>query len=305
MPSDMTVTGRGGLFAVLRLAVVMVAGVCFCPGADASEWNWSVSPLLGVYSPQLGDLYKKEFRAPLPGSGGIVIDQGASKTYDFTIQNTLPQIRFATEAGVELQLEFDDRNRLLFGIGSWEGVSTSVIKTEVPFQGVLSQVIYERSGRVSTTQYFVGIRHDLIKEGKRRLYLRTTLNEIMDVDYKEDMTFAFVGGPAAGFKRVVDMQSQSTGILMLQLGIGGEIFLNDWLSLGFDTGYMKGFAKATLGYATSQDNFQSGDGIDLRLPANVGPDGRLWYLDSSGTTYKKMYVDFDGWRALFRINFYF
>jgi hypothetical protein len=180
-----------------------------------------------------------------------------------------------------------------------------VIKTEVPFQGVLSQVVYERSGRISTTQYFIGIRHDLINDGKRRLYLRGTLNEIMDVDYKEDLTFAFVSGPADGFKRVVVMQSQATGILMLQFGLGGEVFLYDWLSLGFDAGYMKGVDKSTLGNASSRDDFQTGDSLDLSLPANVGPDGRLWYLDSTGTSYKKMYVDFDGWRALFRINFYF
>jgi hypothetical protein len=273
--------------------------------AGATDWKWSVSPLLGVYSPRLGDLYSKEFQTPLPGTGGVVIDQGVSDDYDFTIRNPLPKIHFATEAGVELQLEFDEKNRLLLGFGSWEGVSTSVIQTEMPFQGELSQVIYERSGRISTTQYFIGLRHDLFNRDKRRLYLRTTINEIMDVDYKEDMTFAFISGPAEGFKRVVVMQSQATGILMLQLGLGGELFLRDWLSLGFDAGYMKGVAHSTLGNATSRDDFQSGDNVDLRLPANVGPDGRLRYLDSSGTTYKKMYIDFEGWRALLRINFYF
>lgn len=290
---------------MIYVSIVLIACAIYTFPVKATDWKWSVSPLLGVYSPQLGDLYDKEFRAPLPGTGGIVIDNAASQTYDFTIENPLPTIRFATEAGIELQLEFNEKNRLLFGIGSWEGVSTSVIKTEVPFQGVLSQVVYERSGRISTTQYFIGIRHDLINDGKRRLYLRGTLNEIMDVDYKEDLTFAFVSGPADGFKRVVVMQSQATGILMLQFGLGGEVFLYDWLSLGFDAGYMKGVDRSTLGNASSRDDFQTGDSLDLSLPANVGPDGRLWYLDSTGTSYKKMYVDFDGWRALFRINFYF
>lgn len=304
MPFELTVYSKHKIDRVIRTCIVLVV-YAFCMPAQATDWKWSVSPLLGVYSPQLGDLYNKEFRTPLPGSGGIVIDNAASETYNFTIENPLPEIKFATEAGVELQLEFNEKNRLLFGIGSWEGVSTSVIKTEIPFQGVLSQVVYERSGRISTTQYFIGLRHDLISESKRRIYLRATLNEIMDVDYKEDMTFAFVSGPADGFKRVVVMQSQATGILMLQLGAGAEWFLYDWLSLGFDAGYMKGVDSSTLGNASSQDDFQSGDSIDFSLPANVGPDGRLWYLDKTGTTYKKMYVDFDGWRALFRINFYF
>jgi len=287
-----------------RLIVLLMICFLYVP-AQAADWKWSVSPLLGVYSPQMGDLYNKEFQAPLPGKGGIVVDEEASVDYNFTVENPLPRIRFATEAGIELQLEFNEKNRLLIGMGSWEGVSTSVIRTEMPFQGELSRLVYERSGRISTTQYFIGLRHDLINKGKRRLYLRTTLNEIMDVDYKEDLTFAFTSGPAEGFKRVVDMQSQATGILMLQLGLGGEMFLRDWLSVGFDAGYMKGVAKSTLGNAASTDDFQSGDNLTLALPANVGPDGRLWYLGSTGTTYKKMYVDFDGWRALFRINFYF
>ena len=109
--------------------------------------------MLGIYSPQLGDLNKGEFRSPLPGTGGVIIDAEASVDYGFIIHNPLPEIRFASEAGIELQLELDKKNSLLFGIGTWEGISTSIVQSEIPFQGELSQVIYERSGRVSTTQY--------------------------------------------------------------------------------------------------------------------------------------------------------
>lgn len=284
----------------------LLIGLLFCSRCTfAQDWVWSVSPLLGVYSPQLGDLNKGEFRAPLPGTGGIIIDAEASVDYSFTIQNPLPEIRFATEAGVELQLELDRKNILLFGIGSWEGTSTSVIQTEIPFQGELSRIIYERSGRVSTTQYFIGWRRNLFDQNKRRLYARFTLNELMDVDYKEDMVFGFLSGPAEGFKRVIVMQSQATGILMLQLGVGGELFLRDWIALGFDVGYMKGVDRSTLSNATLKDDFQSGDSLDLILPAQVGADRALWYLNSDGSSYRQLRLDFDGWRALVRVNFYF
>jgi len=273
--------------------------------ATAQEWHWSVSPLLGIYSPRLGDLYKKEFVAPLPGTGGVIVDGEGSFNYDFKITNTLPSVRYAAEAGIEIQLEINDQLRLLLGFGSWEGGSTSVVRTEMPFQGEVSQLVYERSARISTTQYFIGLRRNIIFKGNKRLYFRGTLNEIMDVDYNEDLTFSFLTGQAKGFKRVVNMESQSTGILMLQLGVGGEYFINEWLSFGFDTGYMKSLDHSTLGNARSRDDFQIGDSVDLSLPARVGPDGRLWYLDSSGVTYNKMYLDFDGWRALFRVNFYF
>lgn len=286
----------------LSIFVVLLFGL---GPASAQEWHWSVSPLLGIYSPKLTDLNTKEFRAPLPGTGGVIVDGEGSFNYDFKINNPLPEIEFATEAGLEVQLEIDDQLRLLLGFGSWEGGSTSIINTEMPFQGEVSKLVFERSARISTTQYFIGLRKNIVFKNKSRLYFRGTLNEIMDVDYYEDLTFSFVSGQASGFKRVVNMESQSTGILMLQLGIGGEYFINDWLSMGFDTGYMKSVDDSTLGNAQSRDDFQLGDSVDLSLPARIGPDGRLWYLDGSGTTYKKMYLDFDGWRALFRINFYF
>jgi len=276
----------------------------FVNPVSAQEWHWSVSPLLGIYSPQLDDLYFKEFRAPLPGTGGIIVDGEASVNYNFTIMNSLDEIKFATEAGIEIQLEINDKVRLLLGFGSWEGGSTSVIRTEMPFQGELSRLVYERSARVSATQYFVGMRRNIISNNNKRLYVRWTLNEILDVDYNENLAFAFASGPADGFKRVVTMESQATGILMMQLGVGGEYFFNEWLSFGVDAGYMKSLDKSTLGNARSKDDFQIGDSLDLNLPARVGPDGRLWYLDANGI-YQKMYVDFDGWRALFRINFYF
>jgi hypothetical protein len=253
----------------------------------------------------LGDLNKKEFRVPLQGKGGIIIDLAASVDYSFVVENPLPEIRFATEAGFELQLLLDEKNSLLFGMGSWEGVSTSVIQTELPFQGTLSELIYERSGRVSTTQYFLGWRRNLIHQFKRNLYLRLTLNELMDVDYKEDMVFGFLSGPAEGFKRVVVIESQATGILMLQAGLGGELFVRDWVSLGFDVGYMKGVDQSTLGNVSTKDDFQVGDGLDIVPPSQEGPDGRLWYQGVSDNTYHRMRLDFDGWRALLRINFYF
>lgn len=264
-----------------------------------------MSPLLGVYSPQLNDLNKKEFRIPLQGAGGVIIDQEASDQYSFTIQNSLPVIHFATEAGFELQLVLDKKNSLLFGISSWEGVSTSIIQTEIPFQGELSQTIYERSGRVSATQYFLGFRRNIFDKNKRKFYLRFTLNELMDVDYKEDMVFGFLSGPAVGFKRVRIMESQATGVLMLQGGMGGELFVRDWLSLGFDVGYLKGIDHSTLGNAALKEDFQAGDSLNVGLPMQVGPDGRLWYFDVEDNAYRKVDLDFDGWRAVFRINFYF
>lgn len=272
----------------------------------AEDLNWSVSPLLGIYSPKLAGLNDKEFRAPLPGKGSLVLDAQESQEFLFVIDNPLPSIRFGSHAGVEFQLELDDSYALLFGLGTWEGVSTSLVSSEFPFQGELSKAVYERSGRVSYTQYFVGFKKIIFEEkAKHRTYLRLSLNELMDVDYKEDLTFAFSTGPGAGFKRIITIESQATGIMLMQFGVGSEWYFRDWISLGVEGGLMMELGKSTLGNSRLRSDFQEGDSLDFALPSTLGQDGRIYYLGSDGETYRLIELEMDGWLAQIRLNFYF
>jgi hypothetical protein len=278
---------------------------------ESATKRFGVAPLLGVYSPSLRLLNQGEFEAPLPGQGRIIFQStGENINYQFMVNNTLEDIDYGTEAGVEFKLLLTQRDALLFGISSWEGVTTAVMQTELPFQGVLSPAGYERSGRFSYSQYFLGWEHALTERtGRFRLNGRVTLNEVFDIDYKEDLVFGFQGGPAETFKRLVVMESQATGVLMLQLGLGAEYFARDWVSFGFDAGYSFSPRSFQLGSARLKTDIQPDDNIDLKLPLQVDEKGILYYLADAKSfddvTYRRLDVSLDGWRALFRVNFYF
>lgn len=275
--------------------------------------RWSVSPLLGVHSPQMTLLNEGEFKAPLPGEGRIVFEEtGDSVIFDFIIENSLPSIDYGTEAGVEFGLLLSERDSLLFGASVWEGASTSTVQTEIPFQGSLTPVGYERSANISYFQYFLGWRRVLMsKPDKFNFYSRLTLHEVFDVDYKEDLVFGFQGEGAQPFKRFIVMESQATGLFMVQFGLGGEYYLRDWFSLGMDLGYTVSARKFTLGNATLKTDVQSEDNLDFKTPVRVDEQGELQYLaeatsfNDEDVTYEALELGFDGWRALFRVNMYF
>lgn len=277
---------------------------------SADDRLWSVSPVLGVHSPRLTALNKGEFRAPLPGRGRLIFDQAdAGQDFDFVVDNPLPEMRNGTEGGLEIGLRLDERNTLFFGASVWEGGSTSSVRTEMPFQGVMTPVGYERSGRISYFQYFLGWQRTLLSEAKKfRLHGRLALHEIFDIDYKEDLVFGFDTGTET-FKRIIVMESQATGLLMAQLGLGGEYFFLDWLSIGADLGYTLSLRRFELGNASLSTDIQAEDNLNFRTPAQLNAEQRLTYLAEvrsySDVTYRPMELGFDGWRMAIRVNMYF
>lgn len=279
--------------------------------ADDGERRWIVSPLLGVHSPKMTLLNKGEFEAPLPGRGRIIFqDSGENTDYDFLIDNRLPAIDYGTQAGLEVRFRLDQKNSLILGASSWEGVSTSTVQTEIPFQGSLTQAGYERSASISYFEYFVGLQHLLLSRPKKYdIYGRMTINEIMDIDYKENLVFGFQTANADTFKRIIEMDSQATGLLMLNFGLGAEYFLRSWLSLGLDLGYTISVEDIRLGNATLKSDVQEEDNLNFRTPVQLDAGNKLTYLAEAGSyddvTYRRLEFGFDGWRALFRVNLYF
>jgi len=279
----------------------------FSLNANALEKpRWSVSPMLGIYQPVLSGLNGAEFAANIPGKGDIVIDEESSVSFDFELRNPLSDIRFGTESGVELELFINANDSMIFGISSWEGLTTSAVRTEMPFQGTINSIAFERSANVSFTQYYLGWKHTIFsKPNDYRVYSRVTMHELFDVDFKEDLIFSFDGGAGDSFKRIVVTESQATGVLMFQYGLGVEYFVLDWFSFGFDTGFSFSLKKSRLGNATLKSDFQGGDSVSLNLPTILDAEQKLLYLDSDGTSYKKLWLSFDGWRALMRATLYF
>jgi len=290
----------------LLLALYSVALFIPSKAYSVESIRWSVSPMLGIYQPVLSGLNGAEFAANIPGRGDIIIDEESSVSFDFELRNPLSDIRFGTESGVELELPINDKDSMIIGMSSWEGLTTSAVRTEMPFQGVMNQIAFERSANVSFTQYFLGWKHNIInKPNDYRVYSRLTMHELFDIDFKEDLVFAFDGGSGDSFKRVVVTESQATGILMFQYGLGIEYFVLDWFSFGFDAGFSFALKKNRLGNASLKSDFQGGDSVTLSLPTILDSEQKLLYLGSDGTSYKKLWLSFDGWRALMRATFYF
>jgi len=278
--------------------------------AQDKDKHWSVSPLLGVSSPKLKLLNDGEFKSPIAGRGTIVFQEDvSSENFIYNIENDLPSIDYGTDAGLEFQLHLNNQDAFVMGISNWEGVSTSVVISEIPFQGVLSKVAVERSGNISAMQYYLGWKRNIIQKPKKyNLYSKFTLNEIFDVDYKENLVFGFQTGPAETFKRLIVMQTQATGIMTFQLGVGMEYFLRDWLSFGFDSSYVIGLNEFQLSNGKITSDFQPDDNVFPILPTQL-LDNKLRYLTdvsaSGAPTYEQMKLTFDGWQLLFRFNIYY
>jgi len=283
------------------------------PSTVTAEIRWSISPTLGVYSPDLGPLNDKVFGARLPLSGDLFFqDDGANeRPVRYDVDNPLPKIRYGAEAGVEFRMEIDQRNHFVIGLSSWEGVSTARVNTTLPFQGALTDTVYTRRASIAYLQYYLGWRRDLIKRHKKfTFYSRILLNEVFDIDFRESFVFEFNNSLSEGdtFKRITRLETQATGSLMLQPAIGGEFFIRDWLSLGIDLGYAFGLNSFELGNANSSNDFQPRDRVSISYPTGGLNDGsgKLGYLaDEDGAGYRKMEIDLNGWRTLFKINIYY
>ncbi|HFD32446.1 MAG TPA: hypothetical protein ENJ28_07080 [Gammaproteobacteria bacterium] len=296
---------RSFLFFIATAAIA-VANVAI------AEVKWSVSPLLGVNSPDLGLLNDKVLGSSLGLSGELLFSDGEGpRQVKYNIDNPLPKIRYGTEAGIEFQMELNPRNSFVIGMTSWEGVSTSLVKTTLPFQGKLKDTVYERRASISYLQYYLGWRRDLFKRHKKyTIYSRLMLSEVFDIDFRENFVFEFTD-PANGgttFKRIRRLETQATGLLMLQPAIGGELFMREWLSIGFDFGYSYSLNKFELGNAIDNSDFQGQDSVSLTYPTGPSPENsrKLGYLSDVGErTYEKMELDMNGWRALFKINVYY
>ncbi len=299
--------------AICRRRWPWVVLLCLCTmttKAADKERTWTVSPMLGLFSPRLSLLNDGEFRSQMPGRGRIILpDSGVNLDFEFIVDNPLPAIRYGSDAGAEIGFRINERHGLFFGMSSWEATSTGVIVTEMPFQGTLSKTLYERSGKISYTQFYLGWRWRFLQRDRFSLHSLLSLHELYDIDYKEDLVFAFLDGPATSFKRLIVTQSQATGVQLIRFGIAAQYRLFERFSLGLDAGYFASYRKFLLGNASLQTDLQDQDNLSFRLPSRQDAAGRLQYLARTtgftDTQYESLRLDFSGWNLMIKANFHF
>lgn len=300
-----TQTGRrvwGKLLSVL--ALLLVSADCLAKDGDK---KWSFTPLVGVSSPSLNKLNNGVFRSPLLWAGNVVTQpSGASQTENITIINPLPKLRYGTKLGLEVAYDLNSRNSIELGFSTWDASSTSTSQVVLPFQGKFSDVFFQRSGDFQYNSFHIGWRHRIYGDhGKWRINTHIGLRELFDINYREDMVFLFQTGPAQSFKRIIQVIPKATGVLMLGLGVGGEYFFTDWLSLGVRAGYSFGFQPIHLNNASIKSDFQANDNVGtIQLPLRPGPNGQVQYLRSDGSGYSDLTLRMNGWDMMLAITIY-
>ena len=306
-------------------------------GVYAAEPRWSMSMVLGGHLPDMAPLSDGLYRSPMLGEATVLLREGGEGTgadgedldeneteiQAFRFDNPLPPVGIASLAGIEFQWHPNDRHSLILGMGSMEKVSINRTIANLPMQQYFAsnEVLSERRGKISYTEYTLGWRYNLIRKPTFHVYSRMTLHEVFDIDFREDFSFLFLNSPIedlVGVRRVMVVQAQTAALLMGQLGVGAEWFIRDWLSLGFEGGYMVGEREFTLQDVTLRDDFLSADSISRDgLPYTRLADGTLGYLAHDATSasvadraagdsnYRPMLLRFDGFRFLFRVSLYY
>lgn len=292
------------LYAPLLVVLLTVSNVIYAK-QDVSEWSFS--PTVGIHVPDLQKLNEGVFRAPFSGRADILLVGDAPIQGTFQFKNPLPRIDYGPLAGIEFQWKMSDEVWFLIGGGSWEASSEASASGVLPIQGVLSRATNNRRGKLSYNEFFMGWRHNLMRRPEKlNMYYRFSLHEIFDIDYREDWAFLFVDGPVESFRKNLVVQSQATGVLLLQLDFGAELYLRKWLSVGFESGYAYGLRDFTLRDSNLKVDFLDTDNLFVDVPIRPNPQTQnMEYNSENGSGYNGLALSFNGWKALVRINIYY
>ena len=294
-----------------RLLVLLFASLFATSAlAAAAAKDLGVGVYLGVHSPALEDLNDGEFKSPIGGFATVFTDSGNNQQIALNFQNPLPDIEMGANGGLELQWLLNKDYSFLFGGSTWEATSRAVAAGGFYIQGAPADVINERVAKLSYNEFYFGLKRNIVDvDNKYKLYYRLTLNEVFDVDFREDMVFLYTSGKAVGVKKTIVLQSQATGLLMLQPGFGSEYFFSDWFSVGVDASYVIGLKPLTLRDGSSNTNFLPTDNLTFWLPQKLGTtSGNLEYLNHDFEKiddYTTIKLNFDGLKLLFKMNIYF
>lgn len=306
------------------------------PAASALDERWSVSFSLDGHLPSLNHLDDGLYQAPFMGTATVLVQEGSAggelidgedanetELIPFTFNNPIGPVRFAPRGGVEFAWHANDRHAFLFGFGSMEHVATNQSTGNIPVQQFFVSNVVEgvRRGKISYNEYSLGWRYTMVNRDRFRFYSKVTVHEVFDISYREEWTFLFTDSPIdelIGVRRNMVTEAKSTSLFMGQVGVGVEVFLTDWMSIGMEGGYILGEREFSLREVDLRDDFTAGDALSRTgLPFREMPDGTLGFMNPGTTVdelanpgtrddfYTPIRIGFDGWRAGIRFNLYF
>jgi len=298
--------------------------------------SWSVTPVFGWHHPKLDSINYGSFVSDLvlmktPDDNSINADPNnpqAQQTTASVFANDLPLLAPGGAAGAEFYWRLARQSGFVFGFSNWEGASSSPAMHDMTFQKSTYRVSETREAKISYTQFYVGWRRQFFGRGRRfQMFSTVTLHELFDIDYQDRFVLNFgqayingnsgaqESGDLTGNKRVIIFKSQATGGLNLGVGMGAEYFITKWFSLGLQGNYFLTLGDIFLKDFRVDHDLISGDGYALqptdfrgpiRLPKpNESSGSTPVYYSENSESGKPMNLDFGGWGAVLRLNFYF
>jgi len=291
--------------------ITLVVGWLFATSiaAQEQEYDWGISPYIGMYQPKLGKLNNGAFLAPFLGQAEFVDPTSQNTTNSFNYQSPLPPLSPGTLAGLQAQWRINNKHALILGVGTWEATSTVASFGNLPIEGNLERTEMQRKADISFSEFYLGWRYNLHDQpGKYRLYFTGTLHQVFDIDYREDWTNVFVSGDVRTFRKTSITAAQAVGLALLEGSVGGEWFFTDWLSLGIEGGYRYGLTQIELTDGELKTDILATDNISVQYPERIGADGRIDYNARPGNGvfgYDDLKLDFNGWQTVIKATLYF
>jgi len=291
-------------------------------------YRWSLSPVLGLHAPEIEAINEGSSKAPFLMEATLCRNCGlpneSEEVRRFTYDNDLDAIGYSANVGLEFQWVQSEKHSFLMGVSTWEGNADNSMRVEIPIQAQVRNAEYIRRLSLSYNEFYFGWRYTLFaKPGRYRWYSRLSLNEIFDVDLREEHVFNIIGSDLDGVKRILVANAQTTGVLTVQVGLGGEYFLKKNISVGFEGGYLFSERPFTFNSVRPDMNFGLGDNNRPIAPTRPSDPGQpLGYMDPSVTAdayfdtewddttqrdpwIRDMKLRFDGWKFAFRFTVYY
>lgn len=185
----------------MRRFFLIVVLLILSPPVFSEESKFSVSAYLGLYQPDLSDLNQHEFQSPISGRADVIVGAGEASENIINFGNPLPEFGPGVNGGLEFSWKLNNKYDLIVGGGTWEATSRALAEGDFFLQGQPATVVNERTAKLSYNEFYFGFRHNLIRSPKKfKGYYRLTLNEVFDIDYREDLIFLYTSGDAEGVK---------------------------------------------------------------------------------------------------------
>jgi len=290
---------------VFALCMAVYSSLVFAAPEDE---HWTASIQIGAHSADLQS-FRNLYQAPTKGEGTIenVDDEGNNVNEGFTISSPLSGSSVGAKTTLAFLWNANERHSIIFGLGSWEATAFGVSTVNIPIQGRLRELFYERRAKFSYTEFSTGWRYKFMELGKFDFYSRLAFHEIFDLDFRDDTIFTFFDDNGdVSFRRIIVMEAQTGALLMGEAGIGVEWRLSKWFGLSVEGAYLRAERRVQL-----KDMDTKGIGtiesIQDGLPYGIRSDRTLGYLanpdaEDIDDKYKPVNIDMSGMQVLFSIN---